>query len=527
MDLLLNTGQNIQVPTDITISDLSEIIGSNNLLWNDTDIAYFVKKKILNVNLEPTDLDLPFYQIYEKYVKKNNVNVKSDHIEVFENLEIKCHKTTRVLKDTNTSSLPPSFGTYQIENLNDNLHIRMKQTEAMWISFSPKHYHQIFAIKVDTGNINAITGKISADKLDRTDQNYLSIPRQPWIDGVNVRDGFIQQFGIMGGNNMIRLHIHQHLEETYGNLDTYVPELEKFGHYRTKPSDLDLKTGSKIFFSTKSEIKNDFLLRDIGVKSGDRIEIRADGFGFDQIQIYIMEFSGRITPMVISKNATISDIKMQIQIIQNILVSKQRLIFNHKLLLDQKPISTYNIRDDHKIYLTLNPKSVGNFSIANRMQSSTTCGGFIRQELCQDNFTSYVTEYSETYAEVVLNIVAEAGDQTAPNYDRCAEQKLPWFNSVSDTGKQTAPNYSGYVEQKLPRFDLIEAGKQTVPNYDRYVEQKLPRVNFVSDTGKRTAPNHNGYVEQKLPRFNSVSDKGKQTTPNYNRYVKKNYHGSI
>ena len=56
------------------------------------------------------------------------------------------------------------------------------------------------AVKVGTGKINAVTGKpwkSKAVSASSEDQNYVSIPKQLWLDGINCGDGYIRQFVAM------------------------------------------------------------------------------------------------------------------------------------------------------------------------------------------------------------------------------------------------------------------------------------------------------------------------------------------
>ena len=56
------------------------------------------------------------------------------------------------------------------------------------------------AVKIGTGKINAVTGKAWKFKHISTsnkDQNYVSLPKQPWLDGINCGDGYIRQFVAM------------------------------------------------------------------------------------------------------------------------------------------------------------------------------------------------------------------------------------------------------------------------------------------------------------------------------------------
>eukprot|EP01084_Bolivina_argentea_P199094 340736_1 len=73
----------------------------------------------------------------------------------------------------------------------------MWQKEAMWIEFESKSK---YALKVGIDKVNAITGKEWKSKYLSTTiekQNYVAIPKQPWLDGINCGNNYIRQFVAM------------------------------------------------------------------------------------------------------------------------------------------------------------------------------------------------------------------------------------------------------------------------------------------------------------------------------------------
>jgi hypothetical protein len=72
----------------------------------------------------------------------------------------------------------------------------MYQSEAMWLNFTSRSGYP-FAVKVAAGRISAITGDTWTNELTREPQDYLAVPRQPWLDGYCVGKGVIRQFVAM------------------------------------------------------------------------------------------------------------------------------------------------------------------------------------------------------------------------------------------------------------------------------------------------------------------------------------------
>jgi hypothetical protein len=130
-------------------------------------------------------------------------------------LIIEFKRTLRIPDDGKVYPLPPGIGCFPIRHVDDfatsvpaawiehgGVMLPMHQAEALWINFEPGYVsdHQVkypFAIKVATGKINAVTGDKWTDWLQRTPQDYVVTPQQPWLDGYCVEKGLIRQFVAM------------------------------------------------------------------------------------------------------------------------------------------------------------------------------------------------------------------------------------------------------------------------------------------------------------------------------------------
>lgn len=79
----------------------------------------------------------------------------------------------------------------------------------MWIQFDGKK-NEPKACKVAIGKVNSITGKPWNQKfLKGEEQDYVVIPDQPWLDGINAGDGYIKQFVAMplGGGYTVEAQV--------------------------------------------------------------------------------------------------------------------------------------------------------------------------------------------------------------------------------------------------------------------------------------------------------------------------------
>ncbi|MBE2198343.1 MAG: hypothetical protein IAE79_07005 [Anaerolinea sp.] len=118
-------------------------------------------------------------------------------------------RTLRIPDDDKTYPLPPGLGQFPIMRVADYLDrvpeswrarggffIPMYQREALWISFSGRHWRPN-AVKIGIGRINAISGERWQDELLPYEEDYIVCPPQLWLDGINAGDGFIRQFVAM------------------------------------------------------------------------------------------------------------------------------------------------------------------------------------------------------------------------------------------------------------------------------------------------------------------------------------------
>jgi len=130
-------------------------------------------------------------------------------------LTVDFQRTLRIPDDGRDWPLPPGLGRFPLRHVDDfgervpaawsehgGVLLPMYQAEAMWLSFSSEELdeHEApwpFAVKIATGKRSAVTGEEWTQGLSRNPQDYLVIPKQPWLDGYVVEKGFIRQFVAM------------------------------------------------------------------------------------------------------------------------------------------------------------------------------------------------------------------------------------------------------------------------------------------------------------------------------------------
>ncbi|MFF4525191.1 hypothetical protein [Streptomyces bluensis] len=114
-------------------------------------------------------------------------------------------KRTLRLPETGTHPLPPGLGDFPVRRVEDypdtapegmrargGVMLPVYLREAMWLHFGGTT--EPAALQVGVGKVCAVSGRPWSDRLGRDPQNYVVLPRQPWLDGINSGKGTVRQF---------------------------------------------------------------------------------------------------------------------------------------------------------------------------------------------------------------------------------------------------------------------------------------------------------------------------------------------
>ncbi|MEU1406533.1 hypothetical protein ABZ471_29930 [Streptomyces sp. NPDC005728] len=109
------------------------------------------------------------------------------------------------LPETGTHPLPPGLGEFPVRRVADyadrvpeewrargGVMLPVYLREAMWLSFAGTT--EPAALQVGVGKVCAVSGRPWRNALSRGPQNYVVLPRQPWLDGINSGRGTVRQF---------------------------------------------------------------------------------------------------------------------------------------------------------------------------------------------------------------------------------------------------------------------------------------------------------------------------------------------
>lgn len=116
---------------------------------------------------------------------------------------VEFQRTLRI-PETGLHPLPPGLGRFPVRRVADypgtapaewlargGVMLPIYQREAMWLSFNAS---EPAALQIGAGKVCAVSGLPWIDHLVGDPQNYVALPKQPWLDGINAGDGFIRQF---------------------------------------------------------------------------------------------------------------------------------------------------------------------------------------------------------------------------------------------------------------------------------------------------------------------------------------------
>ncbi|WP_405486238.1 hypothetical protein [Streptomyces sp. NBC_00096] len=121
-----------------------------------------------------------------------------------EGAQVRFMRTLR-LPESGTHNLPPGLGEFPLRRVEDHpdtvpadwlakggVMLPVYLREAMWLAFGGSR--QPTALQVGVGKVCAVSGERWTGTLGRRPQNYLVLPRQPWLDGINSGRGTVRQF---------------------------------------------------------------------------------------------------------------------------------------------------------------------------------------------------------------------------------------------------------------------------------------------------------------------------------------------
>jgi len=176
------------------------------------------------------------------------VRIENDTLLFGESFSIVFNRTLRIPDDGKAYPLPPGLGNFPIKNVTDygdtvpktwlehgGVFIPMYQREAMWMSFRALKEWKPSAVKIAVGMVNAISGETWSEELVDANEDYIVVPPQPWLDGINAGDGMIKQFVAMPLGMGYTVEGQVYGEEKFGGIQLIVYEAKEGRFHEPEP----------------------------------------------------------------------------------------------------------------------------------------------------------------------------------------------------------------------------------------------------------------------------------------------------
>jgi hypothetical protein len=142
-------------------------------------------------------------------VQRLPLAIRDNTLHIGRHTQVSFNRTLRVPEDGREYPLPAGFGRLPILRVEDYAErvpeqwleqggfiIPLYQREALFLEFTGVKWRPTIA-KVSVGRVNAISGKEHDLNIRPHRQDYVVIPDQRWLDGINSGDGSVSQFVAM------------------------------------------------------------------------------------------------------------------------------------------------------------------------------------------------------------------------------------------------------------------------------------------------------------------------------------------
>jgi len=183
----------------------------------DRDLARRMRRELLGDRPRVSSSDLARFSsdivgraaAFRRGAQKLPLSVQNDTLVVGRHTRISFHRTLRIPEDGRAYPLPAGFGCLPVLRVEDyagrvpekwleqgGFIIPLYQREALFLEFGGVKWRPTIA-KVGVGRVNAISGKPHDLTIRPHRQDYVVIPDQHWLDGINSGDGSVSQFVAM------------------------------------------------------------------------------------------------------------------------------------------------------------------------------------------------------------------------------------------------------------------------------------------------------------------------------------------
>jgi len=274
----------------------------------------------------------------------------------------------------------------------------MYQKEAMWMSFSSL---KKVAVKVAVGNVNVVSGErfehgtlsglsspLSCYSAET--QDYVVVPKQPWLDGINAGGGFVRQFVAMPLGQGLTVEGQVSGREDWGGLEIEcIPEFDddftvtqvstNKAAKQQHSSDEDAGEGGGSISASNPRRRGHYewpfeqSAEEAGIPEGHILEMQSARYGTQPVtvgelglvdgsavflpgpsfQITVVTLTGGEIALSVAPHMAVETAKELVQDKDGTPPDQQRLIFGGKQLEDGRTLQDYSIVADSRVHLVL------------------------------------------------------------------------------------------------------------------------------------------------------------------------------
>jgi tetratricopeptide (TPR) repeat protein len=388
----------------------------------------------------------------------------------FESLHVGLHtsisfrRTLRVPEDGKEYPLPADLGElpiYRIEDFAENVpshwleeggfFIPLYQREALFLEFKGVKWRPSIA-KVAVGRINAITGKPYEEEIHAHEQDYVVIPGQRWLDGINKGKNIVSQFVAMplGQGYTIEEQLTDEAKHGGFQIVAFDPKEDRFPSEDPEVTKRRKRDAAKRRIQAKQDI---FI---------SRLDLESQTLA----TLFLECDTNKATKLGISTEAQMSKLRMiRDALVQalgddgQVLLSERwsdaqiRSFIEWQQLIDETEMTDLDTpshvpsRRREGFVQAANCPRLSLPSSAVKLEMGIAAGGSIKQQIQRDTFGADAWD-SSAKRMVIIRIVNSAAFQkitgkpppeTPVTLETYQAKRMPWFDSYDEAVESVTP----------------------------------------------------------------------------------------
>lgn len=380
--------------------------------------------------------------------------------------QISFHRTLRIPEDGKAYPLPASLGTLPIHRVEDyagkvptdwleegGFFLPLYQREALFLQFEGDSNRPMI-LKVCVGEVNAVTGQPYSENLSAHKQDYVVIPSQKWLDGINNGNGTVRQFVAMPLGQGYTVEAQVTDEEKHGGFQLVVYDAVE-GRF----SDPQIPVSKKIDIVVAA-CKRRFELKLEGVSKRERIiinEVRQGcytchgiayqiGFEENDVEEFYQRFrSDFFREVEVTADNLLKNDEDLWWVTKNSIASLKSLKLRENIDPLPQP------EDDFRLLSSPSPSRTGGTALLSspsqpkhpQEEMGIAAGGSLEQQIYPDTYGVDSWDQNQRRAikihiinsdsyEKITGLPAPDSPITADHYQKAG---IPWFSSYDESAK--------------------------------------------------------------------------------------------